>query len=148
MSPPAPGVRVALIKKVADSARRMHEAGINHRDFYLCHFHLAPETLVGNTWRSVNIRCYLIDLHRAQIRRRTPYRWQVKDLAGLYFSAMDAGLTRRDLHRFMHYYTQGGLREALGEGAEMWGEVAQRAAKLYRKDHGEEPPPLLLRGPR
>jgi heptose I phosphotransferase len=148
MSPPAPGVRVALIKKLADSARRMHEAGINHRDFYLCHFHLAHETLAGNTWRSVNIRCYLIDLHRAQIRRKTPHRWQVKDLAGLYFSAMDAGLSRRDLHRFMHYYTQGGLREALGEGAEMWGEVAQRAAKLYRKDHGEEPPQLLLRRPR
>ena len=33
--PPDAAVRLALIKKLADSASRMHGAGINHRDFYL-----------------------------------------------------------------------------------------------------------------
>jgi hypothetical protein len=43
----------------------------------------------------------LIDLHRAQLRKKTPRRWVVKDVAGLYFSVMDIGLTQRDLFRFV-----------------------------------------------
>jgi heptose I phosphotransferase len=146
--PPAIRIRLGLIKKLADSAGRMHRAGINHRDFYLCHFHLDAHSLASKTLTPVHIRCYLIDLHRAQIRGQTPRRWQVKDLAGLYFSAMDAGLSRRDLLRFMHHYCEGGLREALGEQASIWRDVAQRAARLYKKDHGSQPPPLSGREPR
>ena len=127
-TPPDPRTRMRLILKLADSARRMHRAGINHRDFYICHFHLDESSLAEQS-----LRCYLIDLHRAQLRRRVPRRWQVKDLAGLYFSAMDCGLTRRDLLRFMHHYSEGGLREALGERAGLWRRVSRRAEKLYRK---------------
>ena len=135
--PPAVAVRLRIIKKLADSAASMHRAGINHRDFYLCHFHLDPQSL-GDT----DIRCYLIDLHRAQIRDKTPRRWRVKDLAGLYFSAMDSGLSSRDVLRFMHHYCPGGLREALGPQAALWRDVELRAAKLYQKEHGRQPPPL------
>ena len=134
--PPPPDIRLRLILKLADSARRMHAAGINHRDFYICHFHLDERSLEAGP-----LRCYLIDLHRAQLRRRTPRRWQVKDLGGLYFSAMDCGLTNRDLLRFMRHYSAGGLREALGDGADLWRQVARRARQLYRKGHGAEPPP-------
>ena len=133
--PPDPGVRMRLILKLADSARRMHGAGINHRDFYLCHFHLDESSLAERP-----LRCYLIDLHRAQVRECTPRRWRVKDLAGLYFSAMDSGLTRRDLLRFMHHYSEGGLRRALGEDAGLWRQVERRARQLYRKGHGAQPP--------
>ncbi len=109
-------------------------AGINHRDFYLCHFHLdetsLPEPLP---------RCYLIDLHRAQIRGRTPRRWQVKDLAGLYFSAMDCGLQQRDLLRFMRHYSEGGLRTALGAERRLWRRVERRALELYRKAGRPDP---------
>ncbi len=142
--PPAVATRLGLIKKLADSARRMHGAGINHRDFYICHFHLDPESLTLTGVSHDSIRCYLIDLHRAQVRKKTPRRWLVKDLAGLYFSSMDIGLSQRDLLRFMHHYCEGGLHEALGPGATMWGDVKERALKLYRKEHGSEPP--LLRG--
>ena len=134
-APPAPAVRMGLIRTLADSARRMHRAGINHRDFYLCHFHLdessLPEPLP---------RCYLIDLHRAQIRRRTPRRWQVKDLAALYFSAMDCGLQQRDLLRFMRHYSEGGLRTALGAERRLWQRVERRALELYRKAGRLRPP--------
>jgi heptose I phosphotransferase len=136
-APPEPRVRQSLILKLADSARRMHGAGINHRDFYLCHFHLDESSLAEQS-----PRCYLIDLHRAQIRGRTPRRWQVKDLAGLYFSAMDCGLTRRDLLRFIHHYSEGGLRRALGEDARLWRQVERRARQLYRKGHGTQPPAI------
>jgi len=138
--PPDPRIRLRLVLKLADSARRMHEAGINHRDFYICHFHLDESSLEERA-----LRCYLIDLHRAQQRRHTPRRWQVKDLAGLYFSAMDCGLTGRDLLRFMRHYSAGGLREALGDGAGLWRQVARRAQQLYRKGHGAEPPPPPVR---
>lgn len=136
-SPPVPATRMRLIKKLADSARRMHGAGINHRDFYLCHFHLEQASL-----EQPAPRCYLIDLHRAQLRHRTPRRWRVKDLAGLYFSAMDCGLSYRDLLRFMRHYSDAGLKQALGIDRRMWRQVEYRARLLYRKDHGSEPPAL------
>ncbi|MCB1674676.1 MAG: lipopolysaccharide core heptose(I) kinase RfaP, partial [Halioglobus sp.] len=134
-APPPTPTRLRLLRKLADTARRMHGAGINHRDFYLCHFHLDPATLDRPA-----PRCHLIDLHRAQLRRRVPRRWRVKDLAGLYFSAMDCGLSRRDVLRFMRHYSAGGLRAALGEQAGLWRDVERRALRLYRRDHRREPP--------
>lgn len=134
-NPPPFRTRMKLLLKVADSAGRMHSSGINHRDFYICHFHLDEATLAQPL-----PRCYLIDLHRAQMRAHTPRRWRVKDLAGLYFSAMDCDLSRRDLLRFLSRYTPGGLREALGRDAGLWREVQEKALRLYRREHGREPP--------
>jgi len=61
-------------------------------------------------------------------------------LAGLYFSAMNCGLQRRDLLRFIRHYSEGGLRQALGEDARLWRQVERRARQLYRKGDGTEPP--------
>ena len=133
-NPPRFAVRVRLTLALADIARRMHEAGINHRDFYLCHFHLDEQSL-----QRASLRCHVIDLHRARLRGKIPRRWRVKDLAGLYFSAMDCGLTRRDRLRFMRHYEPGGLRGALGENAGLWRRVALRAQALYRKGIKSEP---------
>jgi heptose I phosphotransferase len=130
-APPEAAVRMRLIRALADSAQRMHRAGINHRDFYLCHFHLDESSLLEPL-----PRCYLIDLHRAQMRGRTPRRWQVKDLAGLYFSAMDCGLGQRDLLRFMRHYSDGGLRTALGPERRLWRQVKRRALELYSRSGG------------
>ena len=121
--PPTPTEKRALIAEVAALARRMHAGGINHRDFYLCHF-LRSYT---------DGRLYLIDLHRAQLRRRVPRRWLVKDIGGLYFSAMDIGLTRRDLFRFVRDYSGLPLRDALRD--DFWRDVQARADKLYRSFH-------------
>jgi heptose I phosphotransferase len=142
-SPPDVATRLKLLRKLADSARLMHGAGINHRDFYICHFHLDENSLALGP-----VRCHLIDLHRAQIRRTTPRRWRVKDLAGLYFSAMDCGLRQRDLLRFMHHYCDGGLREALRSDGVLWQDVAQVATRLYIKQHGRSPPGMKAEGVR
>ena len=136
-NPPPFPVRLRILLKLADSSRRMHQAGINHRDFYICHFHLDEATL-----SSRQPRCCLIDLHRAQMRSHTPRRWLIKDLAGLYFSAMDCGLTQRDLLRFMRHYSDGGLRQALGKDSRLWDQVVHRAKRLYQREHGTRPPPL------
>ncbi|MFT6288014.1 MAG: heptose I phosphotransferase [Alcanivorax sp.] len=140
-SPPPASLKRRLINKLASSASGMHGGGINHRDFYLCHFHLDPDSL-----ESRQLRCHLIDLHRAQLRESTPRRWRVKDLAGLYFSAMDCGLSRRDLLRFIHQYSDGGLRQALGIDKSLWQEVERGAVKLYRKEHGSDPPQPCIGG--
>jgi lipopolysaccharide core heptose(I) kinase len=139
--PPGFAVRSKLIRVLADSARRMHDAGINHRDFYLCHFHLAEDTLAAQ-----QPRCHLIDLHRAQLRDQTPRRWRVKDLGGLYFSAIDCGLQQRDLLRFLRHYSAGGLRAALTTDKRLWQQVEDRARALYRRERGTQAPVLAHRG--
>lgn len=112
-----------LLLQAADIARTMHTAGICHRDFYLCHL-----LLTGN-----GEPLTVIDLHRALIKPDLSVRWRIKDLAGLYFSAMDVGLTQRDLLRFMRRYSQQPLRRLLGDEQGFWQDVQQRAQRLYRK---------------
>lgn len=141
--PPAgrTGLRLkrALIRKVAEVARRMHGNGINHRDFYLCHF-LLERAAIGREIPAGGPRLFLIDLHRVQLRRRTPSRWIVKDIGGLYFSGMRIGLTRRDLYRFMVVYRDRPLRTTLREDAAFWQRCRLRAQRLYHDFYHEFPP--------
>ncbi|MDR0577701.1 MAG: lipopolysaccharide core heptose(I) kinase RfaP [Candidatus Accumulibacter sp.] len=132
--PPPPALKRALIRRVAGMARRMHEGGVNHRDFYLCHFllHLDPAPAPER------LKLSLIDLHRAQIRRATPRRWRDKDLAALYFSALDIGLTRRDVFRFLECYFDRPLRDVLrGERAclERLSAEARRLRRRYLRKY-------------
>lgn len=128
-----------LLHKVMWMTATMHCNGINHRDFYLCHFLLVPNTL-EQAGSVEQIRCYLIDLHRAGMRRAVPLRWRIKDVAGLFYSAMDIGLTRRDLLRAMALYTGKSWRRTLSEDRAFWLAVRRRAETLYEKDMGREAP--------
>ena len=76
---------------------------------------------------------YLIDLHRAQVRQIVPERWLIKDLAGLYFSSQDIGLTRRDLLRFMKEYRNKSLELILIQERNFWERVKKRGDKLYQR---------------
>lgn len=121
---PAFSEKRALIDELAAISRTLHTHGVCHRDYYLCHF---LRTTPGAPLT-------LIDLHRALVTRRLARRWIVKDLAGLYFSALDCGLTWRDLYRFMRAYRQCSLREALVRDESFWEAVRARALRLYRKE--------------
>jgi len=125
--PPAPTFKRTLIHRVAEMARRMHRGGVNHRDFYLCHFllHLPLDEHAP--------RLSLIDLHRAQVRQTVPRRWRDKDLAGLYFSALDIGLTRRDCLRFLRRYFGAPLRLVLAREATLLAHLETRAAQLQAR---------------
>ena len=125
--PPPFAVRQKLIRRVAEMTRKLHQCGVNHRDLYICHF------LLQQPWDGADegLHLYLIDLHRVQIRHRTPWRWRVKDVGALYFSALDAGLSRRDLLRFIRVYSHQPLRQALAEERGFWQAVARRARALY-----------------
>lgn len=141
-SKPAFAIKKALIEKVAGAAKAMHENGINHRDFYICHFLLDTKSLLEKeAEKKIQagkvFHCYLIDLHRSQIRTQVPRRWLVKDLGGLCYSALDIGLTRRDCYRFLKNYTGMPLRELLKNS--LWREVWVNAQNLYRKDFGKAP---------
>jgi heptose I phosphotransferase len=125
-APPPAALKHALIARVAEMAARMHRAGVNHRDFYICHFllHLDPAPT------ALALQLSLIDLHRAQLREQTPRRWRDKDLASLYFSALDIGLTRRDFLRFLRIYFASDLRAILRDEAALLESLAREADRL------------------
>lgn len=131
---PVSPLRSRLVRAVARSAGTMHRAGINHRDCYICHYmlHLPTADLPEPT-------VFVIDLHRAQIRERVPYRYWVKDVAGLLFSAWSASLTRREALRFIREYSCRPLKLELSENRKFWQDVESTARKLFYKEHGAEP---------
>lgn len=131
----------AVLNKVGDIARHLHGNGMNHRDFYLCHFRLQlPETGLPDP---DDLHIYLMDLHRVQIRDEVPHRWLVKDLAGLLFSALydarELPLTRGDILRVIESYTGLPWREALVQHEALWRDVIKRIRWTYQHDHGRLP---------
>lgn len=134
-NPPPPRLKRKILAEVAGMARTLHMNGVNHRDFYLCHF-LLDAKLLRESVACPRVRLHLIDLHRVQVRRRTPSRWVVKDLGGLLFSSFGIGLTSRDLFRFMKTYRQRTLRDIVTDEREFWRRVVRRALKFYRRDFG------------
>jgi heptose I phosphotransferase len=133
-----PSKKYALIAGVADLTRQMHEAGVNHRDCYICHFHLQLEEQ-----DEPKPTLFVIDLHRAQIREHTPMRWRVKDVGSLLFSAIEEdALRKNDFFRFMEIYSGKPLRQCLLEDSFFWRKVMVRARKLYLKKHSQLPPLL------
>ena len=119
-----------IIAELARISRTLHQHGINHRDYYLCHF-LMDRRVLKKTEAYNGL--YVIDLHRAQLRAKVPLRWKVKDLAGLFFSAYDTGCTSRDYLRFIHHYTQLPLRDVLKEQGNFWRSIQLKADRLYEK---------------
>ena len=137
-SPPPFFLKRGLITEVARIAKKLHDRGMNHRDLYICHFLLNvppwPEGVDAG-----DLPLYLIDLNRMQTRRRILRRRRMKDIAALYFSSMDIGLTKSDLIRFMRAYTDKPLRASLEEDRNFWRQVGNRAVRLYKKVHGKDP---------
>jgi len=125
--PPEPALKRALIAEVARMTGMMHRGGVNHRDCYICHFllHIDKPVTVGD------FKLSIIDLHRAQTRPAITQRWRNKDLAALYFSALDIGLTRRDKLRFLKGYFQQPLRQILAQEAALLAWLEGKANKLY-----------------
>lgn len=127
--PPPVKLKRALIAEVAKMVGGMHRAGVNHRDCYICHFLLHTDKPVT----AEDFRLSVIDLHRAQTRAAITRRWRDKDLAALYFSALDIGLTRRDKLRFLRGYFQLPLRQVLRDEARLLAWLEAKAAKLYAR---------------
>ena len=136
-TPPSIREKRAVIRKLARISKTLHENGINHRDYYLCHF-LRKDTGLPFVESDA---LFLIDLHRVQMRDAVPERWQVKDIAGLFYSAFDVPLTRRDIICFLCIYQPDWLERPTPVVVK---NICHKACALYRKDFGREPPAALL----
>jgi len=88
----AGGKRV-FIEKLADFARRFHETGLRHRDFYLCHIFMNADEVL-----------HLIDLQRTFRPMVFDERFRVKDIAQLHYSAPGRIVSRADRLRFYRHY--------------------------------------------
>ena len=143
--PPTPTLRRRIVHAVADLARRLHGAGVNHRDFYICHIWANTDALSRG-----EADLAIIDLHRAQIRPRVPRRWILRDLAALMFSTAHLGLSRNDYLRFLKRYTRRPLRGVLRKEASLLRKVQRRADRLLKESRTRQvvgthkKPPLAL----
>ncbi|MBV7404848.1 lipopolysaccharide core heptose(I) kinase RfaP [Enterobacter sp. ENT03] len=129
INPPDLHLKRAIISRVAEMVGKMHRGGVNHRDCYICHFLLHLPMPAALTDMKISV----IDLHRAQIRKKVPVRWRDKDLIGLYFSSLDIGLTNRDIYRFLKGYFLLPLREILQSEAKLIGNAATKAQSIQAR---------------
>ena len=132
LSKPGYSLKKAIITEVAKIVRTIHEHGMCHKDLYICHF-LIDVSAGKENIDPRSIKLFLIDLHRMSMSRRLSFRSRTKDVAALYFSSMDLGLTTRDLFRFMRAYKDAPVKSALKENAFFWWCVRRRGMKLYHK---------------
>jgi len=126
------------IREVALIARTLHAHGLNHRDFYLCHF-LTPDRHWSSWTGADGMPLHLIDLHRMQMRSRTPLRWLVKDLSGLLFSVLDLDLAARDYLRFLRVYWGPDWKRRFRRTGLLRRFIVARAITLYRRKQGRLP---------
>ena len=127
--------RRSILSNLACIVRKLHLAGINHRDLYLCHFMLKPESIETGGHPEL----YLIDLHRAQCRVQVPRRWLIKDLAALYYSSLNLGFSQRESLRFLRIYFDRSLRDILHDKTSMIRKIRRRALAIYWRDYGHAP---------
>lgn len=79
------------------------------------------------------LKISVIDLHRAQLRRKVPLRWRDKDLTGLYFSSMDIGLKTRDYLRFMKVYFGCRLKDVFIKEAMLINKIEENAERVKER---------------
>lgn len=87
-----------LIEAVAKTARRMHEAGANHRDFNATHVLVGPEAADGLP------KIALFDLQRVDRRRWQRFRWMVKTLAELNYTLPETLFSKEDRLKLLMDY--------------------------------------------
>jgi len=85
--------KTEFINRLANFARKFHDTGFRHRDLYLCHvFYNGMD------------KFYLIDLGRAFTPTIFTYRYTVKDLSQLNYSAPKSVFSYTDRLRFLKNY--------------------------------------------
>ena len=116
-----------ILKNLADITRKMHSAGINHRDYYLCHILLDDRE-----------QLYVIDLHRVNVREKVGQRWMVKDLAALLFSSLEVPVTHGQRLAFYKRYKQIDRLSTHDKSlirliVKKCNKIARHTEKMYRK---------------
>ncbi len=86
-----PQARREFLQRIASMMRRLHAAGLVHKDFYIGHVLVSA---VGG-----EVELFLIDLQRVTRPAWFPLRWQVKDLGAMAYSSLNAGASPGQLMR-------------------------------------------------
>jgi len=122
----------ALLGPTADLAAALHEAGLHHRDLYLCHF--MARMPVHGVHGGVDLK--LIDT--ARVRRLpgflTRQRWIVKDLAQFWYSTTKLSVTLDQRLAWLARYAQ---RRNLPAGAavdRLRRSIERKAGSIARHD--------------
>lgn len=108
------------IQAVAEVARRMHDGGLHHQDFYVHHLLLPQNDRSGAP-------PYVIDLGRACRKSHLARRWIVKDLAQLSYSAPECSKSQR--LRFLRAYLGRPLKA--GDRQLMW-QIGRKVTQIAR----------------
>jgi heptose I phosphotransferase len=119
----ARAARRALILQLADLVRRLHGAGLFHRDLYLAHIFIGPDV-------DGPPQLFLIDLQRVVAPRWRRWRWMIKDLAALNFSSAQAGVPGAERLRWLRHYL--GVRRLRAEDRRLVRAVAAKSARMAR----------------
>ena len=114
-----------LIQAIALLASRFHQAGLCHRDFYLCHFVVKKAELAQG-----QLNLHLIDLHRVLHNQSPSGKGVMKDIAGLFFSAKQVGWNKDDLSLFKQHY--------LAQSDAFWAQVEDRSQALLVKFNSQK----------
>ena len=136
LTPEFPRLRRWALRRLAEHVGTMHSLGVNHRDCYICHYLLDPAAPKSRR------QLYVIDLHRAQIRKKVPRRYLQKDLAGLLFSTLNLNLSKREILIFLVLYCRAFPAAKLKRRAGFWRQVERKARRLYHKEFSRSAPPL------
>jgi len=118
-----------LIAQLAGFIKRFHETNYRHRDLYFAHIFYSDDG-----------RFYLIDLARAFRPIVLSRRFQVKDIAQIYYSAPGRHFSQTDRLRFYVAYT--GRRKLTNEDKIFIRRVISKTKRIARHDikHGREVP--------
>ena len=120
----------AIRDSTADLAAKLHEAGLHHRDLYLCHFFV-------RTAPTVELR--LIDPARVAHLPPWPFRqrWIVKDLAQFWYSASESNVSEAQRVKWLQRYAEqrkigdvDGLRRSVQRKSDA---IARHDEKLRQK---------------
>ena len=93
ISPQAVRMKIDFINNLADFVRKFHETGYFHRDLYFAHIFFGEHG-----------EFYLIDLQRTFKPKASAFKYRVKDIAQLYYSAPGNYFSRADRLRFYLRY--------------------------------------------
>ena len=108
----------------AQIAAKLHNAGLHHRDLYLCHFF--------SRIKATKAEVRLIDVARVKkLPRFFRQRWIVKDLAQFWYSLMQLGVDESGRGSWLKSYAR--YREIPAVGWLMW-RVKRKAAWIARHD--------------
>jgi hypothetical protein len=125
-----------LLEPTAALAARLHDAGLHHRDLYLCHFFALPrdgkDRHTGrHTVLDIERDLRIIDAARVRaLPRLRSRRWIIKDLAQFWYSTQSLPVTDEQRRRWLATYAQ---RRGVTD-SRLRGPVIRKAALIAAHD--------------